>query len=249
MNYEILTKKKLELDKFKPIPIDLENNLNDWFRIELTYTSNAIEGNTLTRQETALIIEKGLSIGGKTLKEILEAKNHNNALNWIKDFAKKNKIISEKDILHIHSLILSGIDDLNAGFYRKIPVRIAGSSVILPNPIKVPELMNDFVNWLQSNLKNHTLHPVELATEAHYRLVTIHPFIDGNGRTARLLMNLILLIKGYPCAIIKKEDRLNYINSLEKAQLGGSKEEFFSIISKAVEESLDIYLNALKKSI
>ncbi len=134
--------KKIELDNFKPIPIELENNLNDWFRIELTYSSNAIEGNTLTRQETALVIEKGISIGGKTLKEILEAKNHNEALNRIKEFAKKNKSITEKDILYIHSLILKDIDDLNAGFYRKVPVRIAGSLVILPNPIKVPDLMN-----------------------------------------------------------------------------------------------------------
>ncbi len=107
----------------------------------------------------------------------------------------------------------------------------------------------DFINWLQSNLKNQDIHPVELAAEAHYRLVTIHPFVDGNGRTARLLMNLILLMKGYPWAIIKKEDRLNYINSLEKAQLGGSKEDYLIIISHAVEESLDIYLNALKKTI
>jgi Fic family protein len=242
MNTKILTKKKLELDKLRPLDKGLKRNLDEWLRIELTYSSNAIEGNTLTRQETALVVEKGIAIGGKSLNEHFEAINHAKALDWIKEFSKKNKTISEKDILRIHSIILSDIDDSNAGFYRRVSVRIAGPRVILPNPLKVPDLMNEFINWLK---KNKDLHPVEFAAEAHYRLVTIHPFIDGNGRTARLLMNLILIMNDYPEAIIKKTDRLKYINSLEKAQLGGSKNDYFKIIEKAVESSLDIYLNAI----
>ena len=120
---------------------------------------------------------------------------------------------------------------------------ISGSSVLLPNPFKVPELMEEFIQWLASSTN---LHPVELAAQAHYRFVTIHPFIDGNGRTARLLMNLILISHGYPPAIISKRDRLAYINSLEKAQLGGELDDYLKIIAKAVDRSLDIYLKAIK---
>ena len=243
MDLKRLTQKKQKLDSYRPFPDAVERNLEDWFRIELTYTSNAIEGNTLTRQETALGVEKCLTEGGKSLKEQLEATNHAKALDWIKDLVRlKYTTITEKDILGIPAIILKGIDDKNAGFYRRIPVRIAGSSVVLPNPLKVPELMKEFVKWLQ---EEKSLHPVELAAEAHYRLVTIHPFIDGNGRTARLLMNFILTIHGYIPAIIQKDERLAYINSLEKAQLGGSKDDYFEIIVKAVDRSLDIYLENL----
>lgn len=242
MDYEKLTDKKKRLDGFRPLPDTLVRNLDDWFRVELTYTSNAIEGNTLTRRETALVVEKGLTVGGKSLTEHLEATNHAHALDWVKEQVKrKPSSLTEKDILHIHDIILKGIDDANAGHYRSVPVRISGSAVVLPNPRKVPDLMQDFVEWLKHS---GNLHPVELAAEAHYRLVTIHPFVDGNGRTARLLMNMILLMTGYPSAIIRKRDRLAYIGSLEKAQLGGSKDDYLKIIAKAVDRSLDIYLKA-----
>lgn len=242
MNFSKLTNKKKHLDSFRPLPDALVRNLDDWFRVELTYTSNAIEGNTLTRRETALVVEKGLTVGGKSLTEHLEATNHAHALDWVKEQIKrKPTALKEKDILHIHDVILKGIDDQNAGHYRSVPVRISGSAVILPNPLKVPDLMQDFAEWLS---RNEGLHPVELGAEAHYRLVTIHPFVDGNGRCARLLMNMIFLMSGYPAAIIRKRDRLAYIGSLEKAQLGGSKEDYFKIIAKAVDRSLDIYLKA-----
>lgn len=242
MNYDKLTDKKKRLDGFRPLPDTLVRNLDDWFRIELTYTSNAIEGNTLTRRETALVVEKGLTVGGKSLTEHLEATNHAHALDWVKEQVKRSPAsLTEKDILHIHDIILKGIDDANAGHYRSVPVRISGSAVVLPNPRKVPDLMQEFMKWLK-NCSN--VHPIELAAEAHYRLVTIHPFVDGNGRTARLLMNMILLMSGYPAAIIRKRDRLSYISSLEKAQLGGSKDDYLKIIAKAVDRSLDIYLKA-----
>lgn len=243
MKFNKLTNKKNRLDGFRPLPEALIRNLDDWFRVELTYTSNAIEGNTLTRRETALVVEKGLTVGGKSLIEHLEATNHAHALDWVKEQVKRKPTsLTEKDILHIHDVILKGIDDANAGHYRSIAVRISGSAVILPNPRKVPDLMQDFVEWLSHNQR---LHPIELAAEAHYRLVTIHPFVDGNGRTARLLMNMILLMSGYPAAIIRKHDRLAYISSLEKAQLGGLKDDYFKIIAKAVDRSLDIYLKAM----
>ncbi|MDX1949918.1 MAG: Fic family protein [Rickettsiales bacterium] len=248
MKYENLTLKKTQLDKLRPLDASLLKNLDEWFRVELTYTSNAIEGNTLTRAETALVVEKGLTVGGKSLVEHLEATNHASALDWVKQQIKRKPTdITVKDILKIHEVILKGIDDYNAGNFRNVPVRISGSAVILPNPIKVANLMKQFEIWLQTKQK---IHPVEIATEAHYRLVTIHPFTDGNGRTARLLMNMILMMYGYPPAIIRKQDRLKYINSLEKAQLvngeGDSKNNYYKIISKAVDRSLDIYLKAVK---
>jgi Fic family protein len=145
------------------------------------------------------------------------------------------------DVLQIHETVLRGIDDDNAGHFRTIPVRISGSPVILPNPVKVPNMMEAFIEWVVTS-KN--LHPVELAAEAHYQLVTIHPFVDGNGRTARLLMNLILIQNGYPPAIIRTRDRLKYIGGLEKAQLSGSKGGYNKVIEDAVDRSLDIYLKA-----
>ena len=242
MKYEKLTAKKKLLDEYGPLPDALLDNLDDWFRVELTYTSNAIEGNTLGRRETALVVEKGLTIGGKSLLEHMEAVNHARALDWVKEQAKgRQHPLTEKDILHIHYLIMKGVDDLNAGRYRATPVRISGSAVVLPNPRKVPDLMNGLAKWLKLATG---LHPVELAAEAHYRLVTIHPFTDGNGRTARLLMNMVLLMSGYPAAIIRKRDRLAYIDSLEKTQLGGSKDAYMKIVARAVGRSLDIYLKA-----
>jgi len=243
MDYSKQTQKKQELDAYRPLSPALTRNLDDWFRVELTYTSNAIEGNTLTRRETAVVIEKGLTVGGKSLKEHLEATNHAHALDFVHELINKKPYqLSTREILDIHNMILKGIDDDNAGHYRDLPVRISGSTVILPNPRKVPDLMDDFQNWLKTE---HDLHPIAFAGEAHYRLVSIHPFVDGNGRTARLLMNLLLMMAGYPPAIIRKRDRLAYIGALEKAQLGGSKADYEKLITKAADRSLDIYLKAV----
>ena len=248
INYQKITEKKKILDKNRPFDKALIKNLEEWFRIELTYTSNAIEGNTLSRAETALVVENGLTIGGKSIIEHLEAINHAKAIDFIKQQIKrKPSDLTEKDILKIHEIILDRIDRENAGIYRRVPVRISGSAFVLPNPRKVQTLMDDFFKWLKNETK---MHAVELASEAHYRLVTIHPFIDGNGRTARLLMNMILLMKGYPPAIIRKNDRLAYIKSLEKAQLvngeNNSKNDYFKLIANAVDRSLDIYLKAIE---
>ena len=241
MNYDRLTVLKTRLDAVRPLPTAQLRNLENWFRVELTYTSNAIEGNTLTRAETALVVEKGLTVGGKTLVEHLEASNHVAALDWVHEQVNKApRSLAQRDILKLHEMILKGIDEENAGRYRNIAVRISGSSVVLPNPRKVPDLMDEFERWLVVPLVD--LHPVEQAAEAHYRLVTIHPFIDGNGRTARLLMNLILMMHGYPPAIIRPRDRIGYLNSLEKGQTGGTRDDYFRLIAKAVERSLDIYL-------
>ncbi len=243
MNWKKLSEKKAILDGHRPLPPALVNNLEQWFLIELTYTSNAIEGNTLTRKETAVVVEKGLTVSGKSLAEHLEATNHAEALRKVMTLAGgQTESLTEHDILDIHNTILKGIDDDSAGHYRSIPVRISGSEVIFPNHRKVPDLMERFIVDITSQSQ---IHPVEIAAEAHYQLVTIHPFVDGNGRTARLLMNLILMQQGYPPALIRKRDRLKYIQSLEQAQLGGSKDSYYKIIADAVNRSLDIYLSAL----
>ncbi len=244
MDLEGLAKKKRQLDRLRPLSPPLVANLDEWFRVELTYTSNALEGNTLTRRETAVVLEKGLTIGGKTLREHLEATNHAQALDLIRTLIQKKPAdVRLSDILEIHSIILQGIDPLGAGRLRSIPARISGSLVVLPNPRKVSGLMDQFANWLTSKT---ALHPVTFAAEAHYQLVTIHPFVDGNGRTARLLMNLLLMMRGYPPAVIRPVDRLAYISALENAQLGGAKDDYESLIVDAVDRSLDIYLNAAR---
>lgn len=236
-----LEEKKKRLDAYRPFSAALVRNLREWFKIELTYTSNAIEGNTLSRAETALVVEKGLTVEGKTVQEHLEAVNHAQAFDWVMQRIDTNKRdITERTLLDLHQRILQKIDDINAGRYRTVPVRIAGSTVLLPNAVKVPKLMSAFVLWLQKSDD----HPLTVTIDAHFKLVSIHPFTDGNGRTARLLMNLLLLQAGFPPAIIRKEDRKRYITSIEKAQLGGSHSEYYALMYEAVDRSLDIYLEA-----
>lgn len=239
-----LTTKKQRLDTYRPLPPELVKNLDEWFKVELTYTSNAIEGNTLTRAETALVVEKGITVQGKSFKEHLEATNHVEALEYVETLVgKKREDITENDILEINKIILIKIEEASGGRYRTQHARLTGSETILPNPVKVPDLTGEFASWLGSNNPDH---PVKIAADAHYKLVSIHPFSDGNGRTSRLLMNLLLMQNGYPPAIIRKEDRLPYINSLEKAQTTGDLSDFYNLIYEATDRSLDIYLEALE---
>lgn len=238
-----IDEKKQKLDSYRPLPPELVKNLDEWFSIAFTYASNALEGNTLSHQETALVVEKGITIGGKTIREHLEAINHAQAIDFIKSLVhKKRQDIGLDDILAIHKVVLQKIDDRNAGIFRNVMVRITGSSTVFPNYAKVPFLMTEFMGWLHTA----TDHPIIIAAQAHFKLVSIHPFIDGNGRTARLLMNLILLQHGYPLAIIKKEIRSQYIAAIENARETNNFTQFYSIISLAVEESLDAYLEAVE---
>ena len=242
--FETLTAKKLKLDTFRPLPKEVIQNLDEWYKVELTYTSNAIEGNTLSRQETAMVVEKGITVQGKTLKEHLEAINHAEALDFIKTLAaKKREEITESDVNKIHWLILKGIDDDNAGKYRKVQVKISGSDVELPIAVKIPELMENFCRWLKDK---NSEHPVKIGADVNFKLVSIHPFIDGNGRTARLLMNLLLIQQGYPPAVIRKEDRQSYINAIEKGQKTGDLSDYYKIIVEAADRSLDVYLKILE---
>ncbi len=236
--------KRKELATFEPLPVELVKNLDEWFRVELTYTSNAIEGNTLTRQETALVVEKNVAVEGKSLQEIQEAVNHAAAYNYVKDLVKskpERTSLTERDILEIHGRILKSIDDTNAGRYRTVTVRVAGSQVVFPNPVKVPELMEQFYTWLTGKRTDHI---ATIAADAHYKFVSIHPHTDGNGRTARLLMNLLLMQAGLPPAVIAKEERSRYLTAVERGQTTGDLGDYYQLVYEALNRSLDLYLPA-----
>ncbi len=239
-----LEAKKQRLDAYQPLSATLVHNLEEWFKIELTYTSNAIEGNTLSRAETALIVDKGLTVEGKTLTEHLEAVNHAQALMYLSTLKNlKKSDLTQHHLLELHRLILQKIDDANAGRYRSVSVRIAGSRAIMPTPMKVPHLMDEFMTWLTKAQGNELM----IAADAHFRFVSIHPFTDGNGRTARLLMNLVLMQAGFPPAIIRKEDRKRYIDSIEAGQLGKSLNDYYQLLFESVDRSLDIYLDSVEQ--
>lgn len=215
------------------------------FEIEYTYESNRIEGNTLTLQETALVIEKGLTIGGKSLNEHLEAINHTHALEYVKDLATNKVEFTESVLFDIHKLILQGIDNAHAGKYRTVQVLISGARHVPPQPYLIQKQMEDFFIWYKEN--KDSLHPIILSAELHERLVSIHPFIDGNGRTSRLLMNLILLQHGYPIAILKgdTESRLEYYKALDAAQVDGDRNTFHTLVANTVKDSLTRVLKVL----
>lgn len=211
--------------------------MEEYFRLNYTYESNRIEGNTLTLQETHLVVHEGLTIGGKSMREHMEAVNHHEAIDFIADIARDKITITERLLKEIHYLILKGIDRENAGVYRKVPVAISGSAFLPPEPYLLDKLMEDV--FLYYKREKNKLHPIILAAEMHERVVRVHPFIDGNGRTSRLLMNLILLQHGFPIANIKGDldSRKNYYQALETAA-GADKKAFHLVIIHAVEEAL-----------
>lgn len=206
---------------------------------EYTYDSNRIEGNTLTLRETDIVVNKGLTVGGKSLREHLEAANHYEAIAFIRKLAQKQTALSERTVRQIHTLILRGIDQENAGTYRSVSVAISGSRHVSPQPWQAPKLMEDLFFRLET--ETGQVHPVVFAAELHEGIATIHPFIDGNGRTARLLMNLVLLQKGYAITNISGESqhRLAYYDALEKCNLEQDKREFFILIAGYVQASME----------
>lgn len=210
--------------------------------LEYTFESNRIEGNTLTLRETDLVINEGLTISGKSMREHLEAINHQEAIGYIKHLMEKNTSLNEREVLSIHNLILRGINTEDAGRYRQVQVMIKGSSHLPPQPFLVSKEMEEFFIWYETNKKG--MHPIVLAAEMHERIVTIHPFIDGNGRTSRLIMNLILLQNGYVIANIKGDydTRMQYYNALETAQTKNNKEDFLLFVAQIEKESLERYL-------
>jgi len=241
------------LDYLEELQVELSLlRKNDSFRVvealelEYTFESNRIEGNTLTLKETDLVVNKGLTISGKSMQEHLEAINHKDAIEYVKQLVHSNSVLSERELLTIHNLVLRGIDAKNAGKYRSVQVMISGSEHQPPQPFLVPKMMEEYFIWYTNNRTQ--LHPVVLAAEMHERLVTIHPFVDGNGRTSRLIMNLILLQHGYVIANIKGDNstRMNYYEALEGVQTGGSKDSFVQLIAETEIESLKRYISILK---
>jgi Fic family protein len=223
---------KTQLDSLRPLPEALLDNLRELYTVRLTYHSTAIEGNTLTQLETQIVLEKGITIGGKALKDHLEVINHSHAIDYIRDLAQSNDPIGEWEIRQLHGLVCRG--ETGAGMYRSVNVMAAGSEHRYPDALVVPNLMAEFVTWL---MKEPPLHPITLASEVHYRFVNIHPFSDGNGRSARLLMNLILLRSGYPIAVIKTQDRSAYIDAIVSWRSGDSF-PLTEMIANTVESAL-----------
>jgi Fic family protein/DNA-binding XRE family transcriptional regulator len=233
---------KTKLDSFRQFD---SYRIAQALELEYTFESNRIEGNTMTLRETDLVINEGLTISGKSMREHLEVINHQEAIAYIKDLMQKNTPINEREVQSIHNLILRGIHPEDAGRYRKVQVMIQGSSHMPPQPYLVLKEMEDFFIWFETNKNN--LHPIVLAAETHERLITIHPFIDGNGRTSRLVMNLILLQHGYIIANIKGdyETRMQYYQTLETAQTKNNKEDFLLFIAQIEKESLERYISII----
>lgn len=226
----------------KPLNKTQIQKLEEHFNINYTYESNKIEGNTLTLQETFLVVKQGITIGGKTMQEHLEAINHNEAIDFINDLVSDKLTLTERILKQIHYIILNGIDKKNAGVYRSVPVKISGSRHNPPQPYILAKLMEDYFFTYQS--QKAILHPVILAAEMHERLVTIHPFIDGNGRTSRLIMNLILLQNGFPICNLKgsPKARMQYYKALEDVQVNNNPIPFYRLIAQHVMVSLNEHL-------
>jgi Fic family protein len=241
--HERIIAKKLQLDNHRPLSAEIVTRLRQNMEIEYTYNSNAIEGNTLTLRETQLVIREGITVNGKSLRDHLEAKNHPKAIEYIESLAERNHLC-EEDVLKVHEIIFSCVLE-SAGHYRNVQVYVEGSSHVPPPAFEVPGLMNELLGWLEKNPEE--LRPIEVAGVFHHRFVSIHPFDDGNGRVARLLMNLLLIKHGYPLTVMKNVDRRRYYDTLAKADRENLK-PFVNFVARCVEQSLDLYLNALEPS-
>jgi Fic family protein len=222
MNYtdkEILNKinsLKSALDSYRPFPNHVVKQLRDYYRIGLTYTSNAIEGNTLTESETKIIIEDGITIGGKSLREHYEAIGHAKAYDHI--YSLLDRAISEEDVLHLHKLFFQQIDSENAGRYRQRNVIITGTDYLPPDYQKVPALMKKHIENLNRDVKDR--HLLERASDLHAEFEAIHPFTDGNGRIGRLLLSILCMKNGYYPVIIPLIRRAEYITAMQKSNKG-----------------------------
>ena len=234
---------KVKLASLRPLPEEALRKIQDALDIEYTYESNRIEGNTLTLQETALVVNEGVTISGKSMREHLEAINHAEAIDYIKDIAKKDIEISERTIKEIHALILHGIDRENAGCYRTVPVMISGSTHTPPQPYLIEKQIEDFMFKFRQ-MEKEKVHPVLIAAYLHDELVRIHPFIDGNGRTSRLLMNLYLLRNGYVIITLKggNEAKISYYTALERSHVDNIPDDFKLLVVEAEKVALERYL-------
>jgi len=240
--FEAIAAKKERLDKLRPLSPEAIANLEHYYDIELTYTSNAIEGNTLSAVETTLVIEKGITISSKPLKDHLEALDHYDAILYVRRLSRDTAPLTEGDVRNLHRLVSQRSRPDIAGRYADLSryVRTGAGRHRFPMPAEIPALMGDFAGWLGAAPDTP-----QTAFTAHRRLVDIHPFNDGNGRTARLLMNLILIRGGYPPVAVRPEDRLAYIQSLQQARAGQGTESFDRLLYERLDATLQEYLNVL----
>ncbi len=236
--------KKAQLDRLRPLSGRSLAALAAWYDVELTYTSNAIEGSTLTRSETAIVLEHGITVGGKPLKDHLAALDHNDALHYIRTLANRTEPLRERDVREVHRLATLRADPREAGQYSTHQRQIVGSPLKLPSPAEIVPLMGDFGRWLAVAVATP-----DTAFTAHERLVTLHPFSDGNGRSARLLMKLVLLRAGYPPLVIGPEHRAEYIDALQSSQLAANPVPYGQFMSERLEASLDHHIAMLTRGL
>lgn len=236
---------KQKISSARPLAKEEVKSLDDYFRIGFTYTSNALEGSTLTISETKILLEDGITVGGRPLKDCYEAVGHGVAYDFMLELARQQHMsITEDAIKKLHRLFYQKVDADQAGQYRSVQVYISGTEYIPPSPEDVPHLMKHLADQIHSS--QSALHPVELAAMAHKRLVDIHPFVDGNGRTARLLMNLVLVNAGYGVVSIPPILRNDYINALSASRRLNDMEPFCKLIAECVIETERDYCRLLK---
>ncbi|MGL5435944.1 MAG: Fic family protein [Lachnospiraceae bacterium] len=236
---------KEKISSARPLEKEELKSLDNYFRIGFTYSSNALEGNALTISETKILLEDGITVAGKPLKDCYEAVGHGDAYDFMLDLARQQDMtITEDTIKRLNQLFYQKVDAEKASRYRSIQVYIFGTDYIPPSPEDVPHLMSHMVDQIRSS--RTTLHPIELAAMAHKRLVDIHPFFDGNGRTARLLMNLILVNTDYGVVSIPPVWRNDYINALSASRRLNDMEPFSKLIAECVIETGRDYCRLLK---
>jgi Fic family protein len=240
--FERLYQKKQDLQASRPLPNIALNKIRESLSIEWTYNSNSIEGNTLSLRETQMVLQEGITIKGKSLREHFEAHNHDKAIDYLFSIINDDYVLRSIDILSLHSLVLRSIEEDFAGRIRNGGVRISGANFVPPNANKVSDLLDELIDFINTNPLE--LNDIELAAIFHHKLVWIHPFFDGNGRTVRLSMNLLLMRCGFPPAIILKNDRKKYYEALNQAN-NGNYQKLMLLMCQALERSLNIYLNAM----
>lgn len=240
--FERLYEKLTVLKQSRPLPSIALQKIKESLTIEWTYNSNSIEGNTLTLRETQMVLQEGITVKGKSLREHFEAKNHEKAIDYLYTLVNENYTLRSIDILSLHELVLRMIEDEFAGRIRNGGVRITGANFVPPNANKVSGLLDELIDFI--NVNPLSLNDIELATVFHHKLVWIHPFFDGNGRTVRLAMNLLLMRKGFPPAIILKNDRKKYYDALNLSN-AGNYQKLILLMSQALERTLNIYISSL----
>ncbi len=241
-----LTTQQQEIARARPLPEPTLLSMMDDFLIRYAHETTAIEGNTLTLHETQVVLEHGITIGGKTLREHFEVVNIRSAWEWLQDIVRNRTALTEETILTLHRLITQGILGPETGRYRTVPVYIRNSMHVPANPVKVPDLMADFIERFRERKVDE--HPIRYAARAHIDLAGIHPFIDGNGRVSRMLVNLLLMRDGYPPALYTMTSRGEYMRTLEIAQYRGDIEPFVRVTAEAIRFMIDRYLHAIEQT-